>query len=139
MNAGTLAKTPHFVLHAAVSACAGAGAANDRNGASVPAVMLPPVPGLSGQGPWIGALVPKRWARSAVTRNLIRRQVYAVGGRFSPAWGAAACVVRLRGGFDRRFFVSARSDALRDAVRSELEALYARAGRALAGATRSVA
>ncbi len=134
MNAGTLAKTPHFVLHAAVSAraCAGEAAAAPR------------VPALHGTGPWLGALVPKRWARHAVTRNLIRRQVYAVGASQAGAWEAgaweaAACVVRLRSGFDRRAFVSARSDALRDAVRSELETLYAQAGRALAGVTRSVA
>lgn len=129
MNAGTLAKTPHFVLHAAVAARACAGEA--------PAALA--VPALHGTGPWLGALVPKRWARHAVTRNLIRRQVYAVGARQAAAWEAAACVVRLRSGFDRRAFVSARSDALRDAVRSELETLYAQAGRALAGVTRSVA
>lgn len=129
MNAGTLAKTPHFVLHAAVPTrpCA-----DD-------VVAAPEVPALTGTGPWLGALVPKRWARHAVTRNLIRRQVYAVGARQAAAWEAAACVVRLRSGFDRRVFVSARSDALRDAVRSELETLYAQAGRALARVMRSVA
>ncbi|GAB4207554.1 MAG: hypothetical protein Fur0019_12190 [Tibeticola sp.] len=128
MNAGTLAKTPHFVLHAAVPA---------RTYANDPAA--PKVPALTGTGPWLGALVPKRWARHAVTRNLIRRQVYAVGARHAAAWEAAACVVRLRSGFDRRVFTSARSDALRDAVRGELETLYAQAGRALAAVKRSVA
>lgn len=129
MNAGTLAKTPHFVLHAV----APARACVDDDAAA------PKVPALTGTGPWLGALVPKRWARHAVTRNLIRRQVYAVGARHSTTWEAAACVVRLRSGFDKRVFVSARSDALRDAVRGELETLYARAGRVLAGVTRSVA
>jgi ribonuclease P protein component len=28
---------------------------------------------------WLGAMTPKRWARRAVTRNAIRRQIYAVG------------------------------------------------------------
>lgn len=129
MNAGTLAKTPHFVLHAAAPARAHA---DD-------VATAPSVPALNGTGPWLGALVPKRWARHAVTRNLIRRQVYAVGARHAAAWEAAACVVRLRSGFDTRVFVSARSDALRGAVRSELETLYALAGRALARVTRSVA
>lgn len=133
MNAGAVAKTPHFVLHAAVPPRACAGRAAD---ADAPAL---PVPALIGAGPWLGALVPKRWSRHAVTRNLIRRQVYAVGARHAAAWGAAACVVRLRAGFDRRVFVSARSDALRDAIRGELEILYAQAGRALAGAKGSVA
>ena len=82
MNAGTLAKTPHFVLHAAVSARACAGDA--------PAA--PEVPALRGTGPWLGALVPKRWARHAVTRNLIRRQVYAVGARQAAAWEAVGRV-----------------------------------------------
>lgn len=27
---------------------------------------------------WVGALLPKRWAKHAVTRNLIRRNVYAI-------------------------------------------------------------
>ena len=27
---------------------------------------------------WIGAMVPKRWAKRAVTRNAIKRQIYTV-------------------------------------------------------------
>lgn len=135
MNAGALAKTPHFVLHAAASgsACAIGGFGGDG---PTPA---PDVPALAGSGPWLGALVPKRWARHAVTRNLIRRQIYAVGVRHTTTWPAAACVVRLRSSFDQRVFVSARSDVLRDAVRGELETLYAQAGRALARVRPSVA
>ena len=76
---------------------------------------------------WIGALVPKRWARRAVTRNTIRRQIYAVGADMEPGLAPAAHVVRLRAGFDRAQFVSATSVQLKRAVRSELQQLFRQA------------
>ena len=76
---------------------------------------------------WIGALIPKRWAKRAVTRNAIRRQVYAVSHDATPPLPVAAHVVRLRTGFDRKQFESATSDALKHAVRGELQELFARA------------
>ena len=72
-------------------------------------------------------MVPKRWARRAVTRNTIKRQVYTVSQEFQSSLGRAAHVVRLRSGFDRQQFVSASSEALKAAVRSELQQLFARA------------
>ena len=77
--------------------------------------------------PWIGALIPKRWAKRAVTRNTIKRQIYAVSQSFEPQLPAAAHVVRLRAGFDRARFISATSDVLKQAVRAELQELFARA------------
>ena len=74
-------------------------------------------------------MVPKRWARRAVTRNAIRRQIYALGAELSHALPQAAHVVRLRVGFDRREFPSATSQALKQAVRTELQQLFARAAR----------
>lgn len=71
----------------------------------------------------IGAVVPKRWAKRAVTRNTIKRQIYALATKLSPH---ADHVVRLRREFDRQFFVSATSNALRTAVRAELEQLFAK-------------
>ena len=71
----------------------------------------------------IGAVVPKRWAKRAVTRNTIKRQIYALATKLSPH---ADHVVRLRREFDRQFFVSATSNALRMAVRAELEQLFAK-------------
>ncbi len=71
-------------------------------------------------------MVPKRWARRAVTRNTIKRQVYTVSQEFESSLARAAHVVRLRSGFDRQHFVSATSDALKAAVRSELQQLFAR-------------
>jgi ribonuclease P protein component len=72
-------------------------------------------------------MVPKRWARRAVTRNTIKRQIYSVSQAFEPGLPAAAHVVRLRAGFDRALFTSATSLALRQAVRGELHELFARA------------
>lgn len=76
---------------------------------------------------WLGAMVPKRWARRAVTRNAIKRQIYNVSAHFAEVLPCAAHVVRLRSEFDRKQFISASSDALKAAVRAELEQLFARA------------
>lgn len=78
-------------------------------------------------GVWIGAMVPKRWARRAVTRNTIKRQIFNVSALFEISLPHGAHVVRLRSGFDRQAFPSASSDALRAAVRSELSQLFAQA------------
>jgi len=77
--------------------------------------------------PWVGALIPKRWAKRAVTRNTIKRQIYTVSQSIESELPAAAHVVRLRAGFDRARFISATSDALKQAVRAELQELFARA------------
>jgi ribonuclease P protein component len=80
---------------------------------------------------WLGAMVPKRWARRAVTRNAIKRQIYSVSAAPDTVLPPAAHVIRLRAGFDRKEFVSATSDKLKNAVRTELQQLMqrARAGR----------
>jgi ribonuclease P protein component len=72
-------------------------------------------------------MVPKRWARRAVTRNAIKRQIYNVSERFGSSLPVAAHVVRLRTTFDRKLFISASSDQLKLAVRLELEQLFERA------------
>jgi ribonuclease P protein component len=77
-------------------------------------------------------MVPKRWARRAVTRNAIKRQIYTVSAAVAESLPRAAHVVRLRAAFDRKQFVSASSDALKAAVRTELQQLLARAGAARA-------
>lgn len=76
---------------------------------------------------WIGALVPKRWAKRAVTRNAIKRQIYTVSLQLSVPLPQAAHVVRLRTGFDKQQFVSATSPELKCLVRDELQQLFARA------------
>jgi len=103
-----LSRTSHFVLHRV--------ALN---------VATPPEKPLFGlQDVWMGAMVPKRWARRAVTRNTIKRQIYALSQDFESALQPAAHVVRLRAGFDKARFVSATSDALKAAVRAELQQLF---------------
>ena len=73
---------------------------------------------------WIGAMVPKRWAKRAVTRNAIKRQIYTVSTQLhhasTPAGMPAAFLVRLRREFSRQVFASASSSALKEAVRAEL-------------------
>ena len=71
----------------------------------------------------MGAVVPKRWAKRAVTRNAIKRQIYTVSADLSHQYPQAAFVVRLRSSFPRTEFVSAVSDQLKQAVRAEVQAL----------------
>jgi len=79
------------------------------------------------RGVWLGAMVPKRWAKRAVTRNTIKRQIYTVTAEFESLLTESAHVVRLRAAFDRAQFVSATSDALKSSVRVELVSLLVRA------------
>jgi len=72
-------------------------------------------------------MVPKRWAKRAVTRNAIKRQIYTVTDQFSAQLAPRAHVVRLRAAFDRKEFISATSVVLKAAVRSELMELFSRA------------
>ena len=76
---------------------------------------------------WLGAMVAKRWAKRAVTRNAIKRQIYTLSADFAATLPVAAHVVRLRAAFDRQQFVSATSEELKMAVRQELQQLFARA------------
>lgn len=119
---GTVARTPHFALHR---------------------LALPPqsllrssaqhcAPEKSNEWAlfgdcniWLGAMVPKRWARRAVTRNAIKRQIYNVSQHFESRMLLAAHVVRLRASFDRKHYTSATSEPLKRAVRQELEQLFA--------------
>jgi ribonuclease P protein component len=116
-----VARTEHFVMHRMDLSMA------DTDTVSVPARLFADAPF------WFGAMVPKRWARRAVTRNLIKRQIYSLAAQ-PAALPTAAYLVRLRGGFEPARFPSAASAALRAAVRAELQQLYARAARAAKGA-----
>ena len=107
------ARTMHFALHLA-----------DPGAASAPDGLFP------GGGRWLGVMVPKRWAKRAVTRNLLRRQIYEIGRELSGNLPAAAMVVRLRSGFSRQQFPSASSEALKRQARQELLQLFGRQNRA---------
>lgn len=68
-----IAKTSHFALHRAP-----VHSLLDAEGGSL-LFANPPGSAKSSDAPWwVGALVPKRWAKHAVTRNLVRRNVYAI-------------------------------------------------------------
>lgn len=73
---------------------------------------------------WLGAVVPKRHARRAVTRTLIKRQIYAAAERHRSELPSGLWVVRLRAPIDRTLFASAASTALKVGTRLELEALF---------------
>lgn len=82
-------------------------------------------------GLWLGCVVPKRHARRAVTRSLLKRQIRAVVSDAGNRLAAGLWVVRLRAPFDPQRYVSAASSALRTTARDELRALIGRAGGAL--------
>ena len=67
--------------------------------------------------------MPKRHARRAVTRTLLKRQIRSVIGARAEALVGGLWVVRLRAPFDKARFPSAASDALRVCAREELERL----------------
>jgi ribonuclease P protein component len=139
MAGGTVSRTPHFVLHRvpldAPSASAGPGSGRPASGGSTSI----PAQGRGSAGSpalfavqdeaWIGAVVPKRWARRAVTRNGIRRQIYTVSDSFASHLPLAAHVVRLRMDFARADYPSAWSEALKAVVRGELLQLFEKARR----------
>lgn len=124
MAGTTVSRTLHFALHrSALEATPDApGPGSERPQALF---VVRDVPAAAAPQPWIGAVVPKRWARRAVTRNAIKRQIYAVVQDFETTLPVAAHVVRLRTAFDRKAFPSAESDALKRAVRAELQRLFA--------------
>lgn len=93
---------------------------------------------LADAGIWVGTVVPKRHARRAVTRNLLKRQIHRAVMAQAEAASAAGLpaglwVVRLRTGFDRKVFSSASSDALRLAAAEELGTVMAHAARRARG------
>jgi ribonuclease P protein component len=83
----------------------------------------PVVGPISGNEIWLGTMAPKRWAKRAVTRNMIKRQAYTLLSQVQLP--LAAYVVRLRAEFGKTQFVSASSVALKVAVRQELHQLLA--------------
>ncbi|MBF6631592.1 MAG: ribonuclease P protein component [Comamonas sp.] len=137
MSGGTISRTPHFALHRLV--LSETDVAKDAEPTGPGAKLSEPapqalfvVPGCQVPQVWLGPLVPKRWAKRSVTRHAIKRQIYAVASEFDAQLRAlppAAYVVRLRAGFDRKQFISATSDVLKQAVRAELLQLLTHATR----------
>lgn len=129
MKSGILASSPHFALHALAHKAPilhKKAAAGDLR---------------------LGALLPKRFAKRAVTRNLLRRQIYATGAIGLPQLQAAALqtdetqcldvVLRLRKVFALNEFPSASSRQLKAAARSELDVLFKLASSRLQSGSRT--
>lgn len=109
MSASKVWSTPHFVLHQWQAPTL---TPSGGHAALKPAQLL------------MGAMTPKRWAKRAVTRNLIKRQIFNVSEQFASVLPATAYVVRLRSSFDPQRFTSASSEALKMQVRQELTQLF---------------
>jgi ribonuclease P protein component len=108
----TVARTSHFALHCCDLP---------------PLELLTSVPGAAlfpRQAVLLGAMVPKRWAKRAVTRNTIKRQIYNVSVEYESSLTQRAHVVRLRRAFNNDEYKSATSSILRCAVRAELHQLF---------------
>jgi len=101
-----VAKTSHFAMHRVELEAADA--------AAEPVSLFPL------KATWLGAMAPKRWAKRAVTRNAIKRQIYTVSASLNPPFPQAAFLVRLRREFSRKDYASASSTTLKEAVRAEL-------------------
>ena len=131
------AATPHFAVHHLNASPmaprrSSAGASRAKLSTIEAAIGPLPVEELSATPTspplaWVGAVVPKRHARRAVTRSLIKRQIYAASERHRGRMAPGLWIVRLRSPFDRAQFVSAASTALRRLARAELDALFAAA------------
>lgn len=119
------ARTEHFALHHVVP-CA------EAIGDKLSTAPVGNVKSAVDETRRLGLVVPKRMARRAVTRNLVKRQGRAA---FADARGRLAqgdWLIRLRKGFDLRVFASAGSDGLRRAVGAEVHELFLAACRSSA-------
>ena len=110
LNAPAVAKSAHFVMHRLDT---------KLQPSESSAQTLHALP-LFDNAVWLGAMIPKRWAKRAVTRNALKRQVYVVGASLERQFSCAAYLVRLRAEFSRQLFQSASSESLKTAARLEL-------------------
>ncbi len=136
LNVAPCARTAHFAAHhlpqrplvgkKAVSTPSAADLSTAAMLELTRAVDESPLSGL-----WLGLVVPKRYAKRAVTRTLLKRHIRAAVAMAATALGPGLWVVRLRTPFARSEFTSAASTRLASAATAELAMLMA------AAATRS--
>ncbi len=135
LRSASRARTPHFAVHhllvemEGVAATVHDGFAEQLSTEAIlaGALLVDDLPKRR-----LGVVVPKRHARRAVTRTLLKRQIYAAGDRFAPTLDAGMWVVRLRAPFDKAAFPSAASAALKLVARTELDDLFRAAARPVA-------
>ncbi|TDM05981.1 MAG: ribonuclease P [Ideonella sp. MAG2] len=137
LSAHQRSKSTHFAVHYLAGVPSRAGPVSVK---AVDSPVFPPlstelstgepllaVPAVDEGGQWLGLVVPKRHAKRAVTRTLIKRQVKAAMALHASELPAGLWVVRVRAPFDRQQFPSAASAALRALAREELSTLFHRA------------
>ncbi|MEF7616819.1 ribonuclease P protein component [Aquincola sp. MAHUQ-54] len=144
LGAPQRARSPHFAMHFVADqparrpakasttvppAAEGAGAS--RLSTADAAAVAQAVDDSHHTGHWLGLVVPKRHARRAVTRTLLKRQIRAAMGEHAADLAPGLWVVRLRAPFDVRQFRSAASGVLREAARAELDRMMRAAASAL--------
>jgi ribonuclease P protein component len=120
-------RSAHFAVHHLAGVPAGpARPATMRVGRDLSTDSEPSCPEPVDRGPagrWLGTLIPKRHARRAVTRSLLKRQVRSAVARHEEDLAPGLWLVRLNRPFEVAEFPSAQSLVLRTAVRAELDRL----------------
>jgi ribonuclease P protein component len=131
LAAPVVAKSPHFVLH---HLPASPGSATQHMAGAVGEELFTDVApsgdtSVDKAAPlsqwWLGLVIPKRHAKRAVTRTLLKRQARAQAAANHCDLPPGLWVVRLRAPFARHQFPSAASAVLSDAARGELAQLFA--------------
>ena len=124
-------RSAHFALHHVNASPVGAkrpsSDARPEQLSTGPAPVVAEIVDKLPQQVWFGCVVPKRHARRAVTRNLLKRQVRGAFQRYAERLAAGLWLVRLRSPFATAEFVSAKSTALAKAACCELDGLLAQA------------
>jgi len=112
-----VARSQHFVVHRASDSVATTPPGPQTGGAP---------PEMPLQGLCMATLIPKRWAKRAVTRNAVRRQIMAAFSHEQKSLPPVPHLVRLQSPFDAKAFNSASSVALKHAVSQEMAQLLKR-------------
>jgi ribonuclease P protein component len=119
LNAPCRARSQHFAMHHL--ARAPVSGRTELSTATMPLIQ-PAVDESACSGCWLGLVVPKRHAKRAVTRTLLKRRI-RMAVRNAQGLAPGMWVVRLRTPFSRTEYVSAASDRLSAAVADELATL----------------
>lgn len=131
LGAPTRQRSAHFALHhVEARLTAGRAAPGDPIAEKLSTDRAPSCPEPVDEAPdelWLGCVVPKRHAKRSVTRSLLKRQMRGAVERHAGHLPPGLWLLRLRSPFAPAAFPSAASEALRRAVRTELEQLMARA------------
>jgi ribonuclease P protein component len=131
LAAPTRSRSQHFAVHHVMAAPAlPKKPLSKQQTAGLSTGIAPECPQLVDKPPgghWVGCVVPKRHAKRAVTRALLKRQIRSAFSRHAATLPAGQWLVRLRSPFAPSQFTSASSPQLAAAARAELDTLLARA------------